>query len=84
MSNKPTKANVARAAARIGAKFEVDRDSVFICAPTGHHFVYGRHGYHFAEWPTDYCAKSLAYECCLEMLADGVEPCEAGCDCGEK
>lgn len=79
--SKPTKANVARAAARIGAKFEVERDSVFICAPAGFHWADDTYGFHYSEWPTDYCTKAEAYECCLEMLAGGVEPCDCG-DCG--
>ena len=80
---KPSKSNVARAAARLGAKFEVERDSVFICAPAGYHFADDTYGCHYSEWPTDYCAKAEAYKCCLAMIEGGIERCEPGCDCEE-
>jgi hypothetical protein len=82
---RPTKANVRRRCEELGVEFDDAPGNVGIVAPEGHHFVADAYGWHYADWgiwPGSGWTRPEIYAAMLECMADGIEPCEPGCECG--
>lgn len=75
-----TRKQVEAAAKKAGFKFEADSDSVFIGCPDGFAFADSTYGEVYSEWPVgrgEEYTKAYAYDCCMEIIADGMVSVEA-------